>query len=103
MPCLSSRIAYGVAVTPERVARIDAAEQFLRREFGLREFRVRCEAQDLARIEIALGEITPLLSLTIWERIARELRSLGFRCVTFDLEGFRSGSLNALVPLVRLS
>lgn len=103
MPCLSSRIAYGVAVTPKRVARIDAAEQFLRREFGLREFRVRCEAQDLARIEIALGEVAPLLSLTTWERIARELRSLGFRCVTLDLEGFRSGSLNALVPLSDLS
>ncbi len=102
MPCLSSRIAYGVAVTPERVARIDGAESFLRREFGLREFRVRCEANDLARIEIALGEVTPLLSRTTFERISRELRSLGFRCVTLDLEGFRSGNLNALVPLETL-
>ncbi len=102
MPCLSSRIAYGVAVTPERVARIDSAESFLRREFGLREFRVRCEANDLARIEIALGEVTPLLSQTTFERISRELRSLGFRCVTLDLEGFRSGNLNALVPLETL-
>ena len=102
MPCLSSRIAYGVAVTPERVARIDGAESFLRREFGLREFRVRCEANDLARIEIALGEVTPLLSQTTFERISRELRSLGFRCVTLDLEGFRSGNLNALVPLETL-
>ncbi len=102
MPCLSSRIAYGVAVTPERVRRIDAAEQFLRREFGLREFRVRCEANDLARIEVALREVTPLLNLTTFESISRELRSLGFRCVTLDLEGFRSGSLNALVPLESL-
>ena len=102
MPCLSSRIAYGIAVTPERVARIDSAESFLRREFGLREFRVRCEANDLARIEIALGEVTPLLSQTTFERISRELRSLGFRCVTLDLEGFRSGNLNALVPLETL-
>lgn len=102
MPCLSSRIAYGVAVTPERVRRIDAAESFLRREFGLREFRVRCEANDLARIEVALGEVTPLLSVTTFERISREFRSLGFRCVTLDLEGFRSGSLNALVPLETL-
>ncbi len=102
MPCLSSRIAYGVAVTPERVARIDGAESFLRREFGLREFRVRCEANDLARIEIALGEVTPLLNQTTFERISRELRSLGFRCVTLDLEGFRSGNLNALVPLETL-
>lgn len=102
MPCLSSRIAYGVAVTPERVRRIDAAESFLRREFGLREFRVRCEANDLARIEVALGEVTPLLNATTFERISHELRSLGFRCVTLDLEGFRSGNLNALVPLETL-
>ena len=102
MPCLSSRIAYGVAVTPERVRRIDAAEQFLRHEFGLREFRVRCEANELARIEISLGEVTPLLNRTTFERISRELRSLGFRCVTLDLEGFRSGNLNALVPLETL-
>ena len=102
MPCLSSRIAYGVAVTPERVARIDSAESFLRREFGLREFRVRCESNDLARIEIALDEVTPLLNQTTFERISRELRSLGFRCVTLDLEGFRSGNLNALVPLETL-
>jgi uncharacterized protein len=53
-PCLSSRIAYGVAVTPERVQRIDAAEQFLRERFGLRELRVRLEANELARIEIPL-------------------------------------------------
>ena len=102
MPCLSSRIAYGVAVTPERVRRIDAAESFLRREFGLRELRVRCEANDLARIEVALEEVTPLLSRTTFERISREFRSLGFRCVTLDLEGFRSGNLNALVPLETL-
>lgn len=99
MPCLSSRIAYGVAVTPERVARIDAAESFLRREFGLRELRVRCEANDLARIEVALEEIAPLLSASAMQRVSSELRSLGFRCVTLDLEGFRSGSLNSLVPL----
>lgn len=99
MPCLSSRIAYGVAVTPERVRRIDAAEQFLRLEFGLREFRVRCEANDLARIEVALTELPRLLNSETFERLARELRSLGFRCVTLDLEGFRSGNLNALIPL----
>ena len=98
-PCLSSRIAYGVSVTPERVRRIDAAEQFLRRQFGLREFRVRLEANDLARIEVSLTEIAPLLSLPTFELIALELRSLGFRCVTIDLEGFRSGNLNVLVPL----
>ena len=102
MPCLSSRIAYGVSVTSERVHRIDAAEQFLRREFGLREFRVRLEANDLARIEVSLNEIAPLLRLPSFEVISRELRSLGFRSVTIDLEGFRSGNLNLLVPLETL-
>jgi len=102
MPCLSSRIAYGVSVTPERVRRVDAAEQFLRHQFGLREFRVRLEANDLARIEVALSELAPLLNLQTFEVISRELRSLGFRCVTIDLEGFRSGNLNMLVPLETL-
>lgn len=103
MPCLSSRIAYGVAVTPERVRRIDSAESFLRREFGFREFRVRCEANDLARIEVALNELPPLLNLATFQRVSAELRTLGFRCVTLDLEGFRSGNLNVLVPLEQLS
>lgn len=102
MPCLSSRIAYGVSVTPERVRRVDAAEQFLRHQFGLREFRVRLEANDLARIEVSLSQLAPLLSLQTFEVISRELRSLGFRCVTIDLEGFRSGNLNMLVPLETL-
>ena len=101
-PCLSSRIAYGVSVTPERVRRVDAAEQFLRHQFGLREFRVRLEANDLARIEVALSEIAPLLNQQTFEVISRQLRSLGFRCVTIDLEGFRSGNLNMLVPLETL-
>jgi len=103
-PCLSSRVAYGVEVTPQRVARIDAAERFLREEFDLRELRVRCEANDLARIEVPVTALPRLIDAR--ERITERLRSLGFRYVTLDLEGFRSGSLNAVVPveaLVRLS
>lgn len=102
MPCLSSRIAYGVSVTPERVRRIDAAEQFLRHQFGLREFRVRLEANELARVEVALSEMSPLLNLETFAAVSHQLRSLGFRCVTLDMEGFRSGNLNVLVPLVEL-
>lgn len=103
-PCLSSRVAYGVEVTPERVARIDAAERFLRGEFGLRELRVRTEANDLARIEVPTAALPRLVEAR--EQVVERLRSLGFRYVTIDLEGFRSGSLNAVVPLealVRLS
>lgn len=97
-PCLSSRVAYGVEVTPERVARIDAAERFLRGELGLRELRVRLEANDLARIEVPTAALPRLAEPNTRERIVVRLRELGFRYVTLDLEGFRSGSLNAAVP-----
>ncbi len=59
-PCLSSRIAYGVEVTPERVARVDAAEVWLREKLGIRELRVRLEASDLARIELPLADFQRL-------------------------------------------
>ena len=98
-PCLSSRIAYGVAVTPERVQRIDRAEAFLRTTFGLREFRVRLEANDLARIEIAETELDRVLSSSSRQQIRRSLHDLGFRYVTLDLDGFRSGSMNDVIPL----
>ncbi|HET6326885.1 MAG TPA: ATP-dependent sacrificial sulfur transferase LarE [Planctomycetaceae bacterium] len=98
-PCLSSRIAYGVAVTPERVERVDKAEEFLRKEFGLREFRVRHEAGDLARIEVPIGELPRLISDPARKAISQKLHSLGFKYVSLDLDGFRSGSMNAVVPL----
>jgi uncharacterized protein len=98
-PCLSSRIAYGVAVTPERVERVDRAEAFLRTEFGLREFRVRHEAGDLARIEVSISELPRLISDPARKTISQKLHSLGFKYVSLDLDGFRSGSMNAVVPL----
>jgi uncharacterized protein len=98
-PCLSSRIAYGLAVTPERVERVDKAEEFLRLEFGLREFRVRHEAGDLARIEVPISELPRLISEPARKAIAEKLHSLGFKFVSLDLDGFRSGSMNAVVPL----
>jgi uncharacterized protein len=101
-PCLSSRIAYGLAVTPERVRRVDQAEQFLRREFGLREFRVRHEAGDLARIEVPLDELPRLIASPARQAISKRLRELGFKYVALDLDGFRSGSMNAVVPLENL-
>lgn len=101
-PCLSSRIAYGLEVTPERVRRVDAAEQFLRQRLGIRELRVRHEAHDLARIEVAVEELPRLVAADLRAEITTHLRSLGFRFVTIDLDGFRSGSLNAALPLVTL-
>ena len=104
-PCLSSRIAYGVEVTPERVRRIDAAEQWLRARVGVRELRVRLEANNLARIEVPTEMIQPLTVSPLREDLVDKLISLGFRNVTVDLQGFRSGSLNAALAteeLVRL-
>ena len=96
-PCLSSRVAYGEAVTPERVVMIDRAEQMLRR-LGMRELRVRYHKGDLARIEVPVEQIARLAEPAVREQITAELRTLGFKFVTLDLVGFRSGSLNALVP-----
>jgi uncharacterized protein len=97
-PCLSSRIAYGEEVTPERLAMIDRAEQYLR-SLGLREFRVRYHKGDLARIEVPLAELPRLIEAREREDLAAEFRRLGFKFVTLDLEGFRSGSLNQLVQI----
>ncbi|MGE0378842.1 MAG: ATP-dependent sacrificial sulfur transferase LarE [Planctomycetaceae bacterium] len=98
-PCLSSRIAYGIEVTEDRVRRIDAAEQFLREVFGLRELRVRLEANELARIEVPVNALPRLVEPPHREAVAARFRELGFRAVTLDLQGFRSGNLNALLPV----
>lgn len=101
-PCLSSRIAYGLEVTPDRVRRVDLAEQFLRRELGIRELRVRHEAHDLARIEVPLSDMPRLLEPELRTRISGHFKTLGFKFVTVDLDGFRSGSLNSALPLVTI-
>jgi uncharacterized protein len=97
-PCLSSRLAPGVAVSRERTARIEAAEQYLH-ELGLRDCRVRLHEGELARIEVPAEEIARLAEPGVRAGIAARLKELGFRFVTLDLEGFRSGSMNELIPL----
>jgi pyridinium-3,5-biscarboxylic acid mononucleotide sulfurtransferase len=97
-PCLSSRIAYGEQVTPERLARIDQAEIFLR-ELGLGEIRVRLHTGELARIEVPVDSIQRLIEPGMREQITQRLRELGFRFVTLDLQGFRSGSMNSLLSI----
>jgi pyridinium-3,5-biscarboxylic acid mononucleotide sulfurtransferase len=97
-PCLSSRLAPGVQVTPERTGRVEAAEAYLR-SLGLRECRVRLHEGELARIEVPPAELTRLAEPACREGLARRLKELGFQYVTLDLEGFRSGSLNVLVSL----
>jgi uncharacterized protein len=101
-PCLSSRIAYGLQVTPARVRRVDAAERFLKETLGIDELRVRHEANDLARIEVPSPALPRLLEPDVTQAVTEHLKELGFRFVTIDLEGFRSGSLNAVVPVDQL-
>lgn len=91
-PCLSSRIAYGVPVTVERLSQVERGEGYFRDE-GFREFRVRVHG-DLARIEIAAGEMGRILNIGAVENLSLKFKALGFRYVTLDLAGFRSGNLN---------
>lgn len=97
MPCLSSRLPYGVEVTPERLEQIEEAESYIR-SLGFRDFRVR-HHEDLARIEIAQGELSKAMNLELFRTINDHLKSLGYQYVTIDLQGFRSGSLNELLDL----
>jgi uncharacterized protein len=97
-PCLSSRLAPGVEVTRERTARVEAAEEYLR-ALGLRECRVRLHEGELARVEVPAAELARLAAPEVREGLVRRLKELGFRYVTLDLEGFRSGSMNELVNL----
>jgi uncharacterized protein len=91
-PCLASRITYGLEVTEQRLNQIEQAEDFLR-SLGFVEFRVRHHG-DIARIEVPSGQIERIACESIRERIVEKLKSLGFKFVSLDLQGFRSGALN---------
>ncbi len=97
-PCLSSRLAPGVEVTPERTGRVEEAEELLR-SLGFRECRVRLHQDELARIEVPAAELALLAEPNVREQVVNRLTEVGFKFVTLDLEGFRSGSLNTLVSL----
>jgi uncharacterized protein len=94
-PCLSSRIAYGTTVTIERLSNVDRGEEILR-ELGFREFRVRHHDQ-LVRLEISPAEMDRVLRRELIDELARRFRELGFKYVTLDLQGFRSGSMNEVL------
>jgi len=101
MACLSSRIPYGEAVTPEKLAMIEAAENVLR-DLGFYEVRVRHHESGgssgkLARIEIALNEIPQLLAGDILARVSGAIQKLGYQHVTLDLQGYRRGSVNEVL------
>jgi len=94
-PCLSSRIAYGIPVTIERLSVVDRGEEVLR-DMGFREFRVRHHDQ-LVRLEIARPELPRALSLDVFSELGRRFRDLGFKYVTIDVQGFRSGAMNEVL------
>jgi pyridinium-3,5-biscarboxylic acid mononucleotide sulfurtransferase len=94
--CLASRVAYGRPVTREALRSIERGEEALR-ELGFREFRVRHHGE-IARIEIGREEMARALTPEMAGQFTRVFKGLGFKFVTLDLEGFRSGSMNALLP-----
>lgn len=100
-PCLSSRIAYGEKVTPERLEMVDRAERFFR-QHGFQPLRVRYHRGDVARIEVAPQALSRFADESFRREAVEHLKSIGFKYISLDLEGFRSGSLNAVLPVESL-
>jgi uncharacterized protein len=98
--CLSSRMEYGRAVTPEALSVVERGEDALR-AMGFRQFRVRHHGE-IARIEIAREELSRALTIEMASRFTSVFKALGFKFVTLDLEGFRSGSMNQLLTTAEL-
>ncbi|MGA3161871.1 MAG: ATP-dependent sacrificial sulfur transferase LarE [Terracidiphilus sp.] len=96
-PCLSSRVEYGRTVTREVLEQVEKAEESLR-QLGFRELRVRHHGE-LARVELARAEMPRALTLEMLDAITTALKLAGFQYVTLDCAGFRSGSLNAVLPV----
>jgi uncharacterized protein len=92
MACLASRIPYNEPVTAEKLARIAQAEQAIRKITGVRQLRVR-DHSGLARIEVAKNERPLFLNLEVFDQVSEALKKLGFKYVTIDLEGYRTGSM----------
>jgi len=98
--CLSSRIEYGRKVTREALEQVERGEDALR-AMGFRQFRLRHHG-DVARIEIAREEMERALTLEMFERMSAEIKACGFKYVALDVEGFRSGSMNAMLAVEKL-
>jgi len=92
LACLASRIPFGERITRERLERVGRAEQIVKRVSGVRQVRVR-DHDGLARIEVGKDERCILSDVEVMDKIAAEIRRLGFKFVTMDLEGYRTGSM----------
>jgi uncharacterized protein len=95
--CLSSRFPYGKEVTRESLAKIDQAESLLR-DLGFRNFRVRFHDANTARIEVGPEEVHRMVEDNLRQRIVGHLKKLGFTYVTLDMQGYRTGSMNEVLP-----
>jgi uncharacterized protein len=99
--CLSSRIPYGAEVTVEKLRMIEQAEDVLH-SLGFRHCRVRHHG-DVARLELSADNMARVLDGDVREAIVRDLKSIGYRYVSLDLQGYRTGSLNEVLPLRAVS
>jgi uncharacterized protein len=99
--CLSSRIEYGRPVTRENLAQVEQAEEALH-ALGFRQVRVRHHGE-LARIEIARPDMPRALTMEMLDRITAALRPLGFLYITLDTQGYRSGSMNDILPAAAIA
>ncbi len=95
--CLSSRFPYGMAITKEALQKIDAAEVMLH-NLGFHYYRVRYHDSKTARIEVGIEEIQRLIDPDLRNKIVTDIKHLGFTYVTLDLQGYRTGSMNEVLP-----
>jgi len=96
LACLASRIPFGEKITEERLSRVGKAEQIIKEISGVRQLRVR-DHKGLARIEVGRDERKLLFDVEVMDKIAEKLKQLGFKFVTLDLEGYRTGSMLATI------
>ncbi|MEX0601920.1 MAG: ATP-dependent sacrificial sulfur transferase LarE [Bacteroidota bacterium] len=95
--CLASRFPYGLGITKENLMKIDAAETFLR-DLGFRTFRVRHHDDRTVRLELGPEEFRIMVEPGFRARVVEELKNLGYVYVTLDLQGYRTGSMNEVLP-----
>ena len=95
MACLASRFPYGQRIDREALGRVEAAEDYIKK-YGISQVRVRCHS-NIARIEIEKEDIKKFVNKNFCDKIAKRLRRIGFKYITLDLEGYRTGSLNEVL------
>ena len=95
MACLASRFPYGEKINGKALRKIEAAEEFIKKQ-GISQVRVRCHG-NIARVEVEKRDIKIFVNNRICDKITKRLRQLGFKYITLDLEGYRTGSLNEVL------